>query len=872
MFVRLSFLGLVAVLTLVSAPLLGQVCNVKVVTDAAPDYADLPSLIDSTTSRWPTPEEKCWALFYWNHIARRQTTPMEVHGLACTDPIRQFNDYGYTMCSTIAGINCSLWDALGLKTRYWDISMHTVSEVFYNERWHIYDNSMSALYTLCDGRTIAGVEDVGREGACAASGGRKEPGHIARYHCLHATGPNGFLTGADCARSLADEYRCFNPHGLKYRYYFYDWDRGHHYILNLRPGAVYTRHYQRLGTAPKHFVPNHGRDPEMNEHGKDRFRLRGNGVWTFTPPLTPDGLPPAAYALAGVQAVAPQGVQPQQAGQPGEVVFKIDGANVITGLALEATLHRETAADAASLAVSTTNGRTWQTVWEGQATGRLPVHVELVDEVNGAYEVLVRVRLSGHQAVADARLDELRLEATTMLNSKTQPRLLLGRNTVYVGTGEQTESIVLWPDLRGDRYKPYVVEEQNVATRGEHPGYMGVMHAAQAKQDAYVVFRLDAPRDITRISYGGRFYNRAPRSHIDLLHSFDDGRTWHTSYSLTGTDPPWDVIHYETLDAVPPGTRSVLFKYLLNSSAAGSDACSLYAVRMEAHHRPAQAGFRPLEVMFRWSEVQPDRTLVQRSHTQLVTQVPFRYTVNVGGADHPVVQALRVNVQGAVPDPKPGTGVPGYEKAETRYGYSDGRDVGGEKFTPRWVTYGKNLAEGKPYTVSIPSGNQWGAGDPQGQKLTDGIVGSPYAGGIAASYGLCWTDGQRPEITVDLGSVQPCGAFRIHLTGYPFWDAMKGEVRDKIEVLTSADGQQYTSQGFFDLQLWWKDLPVNLMWPDEEVFSAPVFALLPPHPVPARYVRFHITATRFSQVSEVQVLDFIRSEPFDLRIALPADR
>lgn len=53
------------------------------------------------------------------------------------------------------------------------------------------------------------------------------------------------------------------------------------------------------------------------------------------------------------------------------------------------------------------------------------------------------------------------------------------------------------------------------------------------------------------------------------------------------------------------------------------------------------------------------------------------------------------------------------------------------------------------------------------------------AGGIAGSYCLCWTEGQRPEITVDLQQPQRCGAFRVHLTGYPWWDAMKGRSRTK---------------------------------------------------------------------------------------------
>ena len=232
------FLGVVLAVATAS----GEVCNLKVVTDASPDYYDMESMIHSITAGWQEPEEKCWAMFYWNHIARRKTMPMNLHGVECTDPIRQFNDYGYTMCSTIAGTNCSIWDAMGYPVKFWDITLHTVPEVQYGERWHMYDNSMSALYTLCDGVTIAGVEDIGKQGGCEASGGRVEPGHIARYHCLNATGSNGFLTGADCARDLTQEYRCFNPNGLKYRYYYYNWDRGHRYILNLRENEVYTRY------------------------------------------------------------------------------------------------------------------------------------------------------------------------------------------------------------------------------------------------------------------------------------------------------------------------------------------------------------------------------------------------------------------------------------------------------------------------------------------------------------------------------------------------------------------------------------------------------------------------------------------------------
>lgn len=797
-------------------------------------------------------------LFYWNHIARRQTAPMMLHGLAVTDPIRQFNDYGYTMCSTISGINCSIWDALGLKSRYWDISNHTVPEVEYGGRWHMYDNSMTAIYTLCDGKTIAGVAEIGAPGACAASGGRTEPGHVARYHCLTATSPRGFLTGADTIRSLDEEYRCFNPNGLKLRTYFFDWDRGHRYILNLRDHEAYTRHYHSLGASPEFYVPNEdGRDPEA---ANERYRLRGNGVWLFNPLADPAA--PETESMENIVPWPDGGLAPARAAQPGEAVFKIDAANVITALRIRARFLRRTESDLAAVAVSTVNGLSWLEIWRSDATGDPWLDRRLVAEVQGAYEILVKVSLLGRADAGDARLRDIEFETTTVLNSKTQPRLSLGRNTVWVGAGDPTESIVLWPDLQGTNYRAWVVEEKNIAAQTRHPGYMGVLHAAKPHAPAWVVFRVDAPRELTRLVYGGRLYNRAPGSHIEFLHSFDSGASWTRSYTLTNTAEPWDVIHYETVKAVPPGTRSALVRFQLEGPAAGSDACSVYAIRIEADHRATETPFHPIDVTFHWSERQPDYSLVGRSHTEHIPRLPWRYNVNVGGADLPVVTSLRIAGAGARPDSGPG--------AKARY--SDGRDVGGAKFVPRRAIYGTNLARGRPYTVSVPSATQWGAGDPEGTRLTDGVVGPPYPGGAAPASALLWEKGQHPEITVDLGEPKVCGAFRIQLgAGWPWWDALKGEFKDRVEVLTSDDGREFRSRGFFDLNLRWKDLPVNHFWPDEEVIAGHLFEHILPEPVRARYVRFKVTPERALTVSEVEVLDRIRYEPFDLRIALPAD-
>lgn len=856
-----------------------EVCNLKVVTDASPDYSDMASLIHSITARWPTPQEKCWALFYWNHIVRRQTAPMMLYGMELTDPIRQFNDYGYTMCSTIAGINCALWHHLGLPVKFWDITLHTVPEVFYDGRWHVYDNSMSALYTLCDGKTIAGVEDVGKEGGCEASGGKVEPGHIARYHCLNATSPNGFLTGADCARDLDQEYRCFNPNGLKYRYYYNNWDWGHRYILNLREDEAYTRYYHSLGDGPEFYVPNNGKDPEA---ANPRYRIRGNGVWTFKPRLTPADWWKAIHSAANVTAIEPAGLQPEKAG-PAEVTFKVQSANVTTSQVIQATFFRRSEEDEAKILVSTTNGLHWKEVWKAEDTGEIQTTLNLLNEVNGAYEVLIKIELTAHAAPADCVLKSLEIQTTTMLNSKTQPRLNLGRNTIYVGAGEQTDSVVFWPELQGGRYKEHIVEERNVTSTPEHIGYQGTIHPVTANEDAYLVYRLDAPRDIVRLTYGGRFYNRAPGSHIDLLYSLDGGKNWTKSWSLTSTEPPWDVIHYETVE-IPQGHRSVWVKYLLNTSDPSPSGCSLYAVRLEANYLPALPSLAPpsqrgegerfppyegeiqggpIEVTFCWSEPQADRTLVERRHTQLVTEVPFKYTINVGGEDHPVMNWLRVNLRG---------GLEGASTEARPYGGDGGQDVGGEKFVGRWMTCGRNLAVGKPYTLSAPSITNWDAGDPEGKKLTDGIAGPPYAGGISYRWGALWEPHTNPVITLDLGEPTVCASFGMNFHGYEWWDFLKGEVKDRVEVLTSLDGQGYVSRGFLHTDWRWKELPVNWMWPDEETITGATCRLIPEQPVTARYVQYRVTSERFFCCTELEVLDSIRFEPFDLRIALPDEQ
>ncbi len=387
--------------------------NLKIVSDASPDLSDLDSLIHSTTSRWPSIPEKVWALFYWTHILKRQTAPIVLHGFEVTDPIRNFTDYGFTMCSTISGINQSLYERLGVRHQYWDLCNHSVSAVEYGGRFRMVDSSMSNLVTTDDGVTLASVEEAAADGA-----------RLVRERSLYATSANGFLTGTDQMRNLADTVNPtdgtiisgfaanFCADGLKFRDYYYNWDAGHRYVLNLRENETYTRYYQRLGTIPDYWVgsersgaPNPDSTYEIEP--SDRFGMRGNGRWSLSPSLSPDAWSRAVYRATNIAAAA-DGLRPAAADQPSEVVYKVQAANAVTSQNIHARFARTDAAATATISVSVNHGLTWIDVASvGTSEGPdVQAIASLRGEVNGMYETLVRIQMRTRGSQAGRRAAE----------------------------------------------------------------------------------------------------------------------------------------------------------------------------------------------------------------------------------------------------------------------------------------------------------------------------------------------------------------------------------------------------------------------------------------------------------------------------------
>ncbi len=609
-----------------------------------------------------------------------------------------------------------------------------MSAVQYDGKFHMVDSSMSNLVTNDDGITLATVQEAAAESA-----------RLVRERSLYSTSPGGFLTGTDAMRNLGDITNPtdgsilggfaanFCSSGLKHRDYYYNWETGHRYVLNLREDESYTRYYAPLGTTADYWVPsekiaspNPAQTFEIDS--ANRFGMRGNGRWIFTPNLTPDAWALAAYNSTNIIPIDGAGLRPDVAGQTSEVIYKVQAANVITSQTIAAQFAHTDPAAAATLSVSVNHGATWTDVATLGATlgSAVPLTASLRTQVSGAYQTLIRIRMLTDAATPDGVvLTGLTVQTVTQVNIKALPRLNVGRNEVFVTLGDQSDTMVLWPELRANFWTKDAYDSKNIATQSVSVPrkYTAVAYPSVLTQDAYLTYRMDAPTDITRVVYGGRLHNYKPGSYIDFLHSFDGGATWIRSYRLSDVNKPYDVMHFETVTGIPPGTRSVLFKYLIhNTNGDATRASGLYSARMEVNHAPPNDTPAPIDITLRWKELRSDRTTVARSHRQRVTEFPVSYVVNVAGSDHPVMESMTLGLE-SVADPTP-------------LGYGDGTDPGGQKYRYTKQTVGTNVAKGRPYSFSrAPSGFQASAPATNTTILTDGVVGAPATGSFSVLGG-----------------------------------------------------------------------------------------------------------------------------------------
>ena len=883
-----AILLLALTLALPCRPAEAQVCNLHLVTDNQPDYTDMRSFVESSTGTWHTPEEKAIAVWRWGRRSRRQLSCSREGIRYICDPMLNYNSYGALNCGIISALNICSWLELGYQARYVQLGDHTVSQVSWDDgtSWHMFDSSMSIFCYNHDGQ-IASCEEIKQAHGCELSGGKVEPGHFYLYHpasqCASHLGPTGWRCASDNPvefnRILAEGASSYTDgfevdEGCQFARY------GHRYVLNIRPYESYTRWWVPADNGhldPTHKDPDYyrplpdGKDPD-GQHGL--CNIRSNGQWIFQPDLGDEDCDSLFYDSDGVRL---SGTSPklclEEAGRTGFAIFQVSAANVITSMRIEAAGVCVKPQDSLRILVSRNAGIRWQEVWRAEKPGVQSIRLKLRDEVAGGPLSWIKIEMLASDAKARTGLDALKVITTTLLNHRTLPALTLGSNQILLRAGEQAETIELWPMLHAGQYKESVFAEDSVFSDGLPDGaYKATLGSGENNRQCSATWRLQAPTDITDVSYTVISTVRGPKQWVSLQHSWD-GEQFEPFYLHADDRFPLDrhTACQLAVTQVPQRARQAYFRAVFFSPTGAStyNMAGIQDLLMRIHRKPRWRGFQPLEVTYNWTEHR-DSGDVTRWHTERVEAMPHRYRINIAGRRDPTMNWVRINLPGFNPD---GT--------STGLGYSDSADVGPgceyPKISYRW---GRNLAQGAPYTATVPSSTTAGNPDTGGRELTNGIIIAPteYTSIEPVQPATAfWEPGSPVMFDVDLRQSRTIGGVRVaaHQPNDRYCHPQT------VEVFVSADGKTWEPAGVIRHDDLWKPPGDFEPWEHDDharFASLPAggrlaycFPLAFVEPREARYVRFTFTAQegKGMGVSELQVFDRVDVVPWPADIYLP---
>jgi len=133
------------------------VANPRLTVNGLYDWHDVHSMVNEITRGLETDEDRAMAIWSWILDKRFQREP---HDDSSVNPVRGLNGYSYGICSNSASWIASLCHAAGIKARIWELTGHTVAEVYFNGTWHMLDGNARVFYLDHDNRTIAGMSTL----------------------------------------------------------------------------------------------------------------------------------------------------------------------------------------------------------------------------------------------------------------------------------------------------------------------------------------------------------------------------------------------------------------------------------------------------------------------------------------------------------------------------------------------------------------------------------------------------------------------------------------------------------------------------------------------------------------------------------------
>lgn len=272
------------------------------------DWFDADAIVREALGQAKTDEEKVVALWEFARTQHQRMTPPGDPLVA--DPVVMFNVYGYGNCGCISPALMVLAQKAGYQARVWELSGHTVCEVFFDGRWHMMDADTGRMFRDPDDKHILSVEEI---------------------------------QDRELWRVFKKDNRGYEEHG-------YDTSAlsNHTMALTLRPGETLVRTWKQSGKfynywARSQYKPNSGWWLPYSRYA--------SGEFVFRPQLTAEALDRDALAHEALAAkaegstgpalrVEPAPAAAEKTSRAGQVIYHVASPYVIVGAKLEADFFR----------------------------------------------------------------------------------------------------------------------------------------------------------------------------------------------------------------------------------------------------------------------------------------------------------------------------------------------------------------------------------------------------------------------------------------------------------------------------------------------------------------------------------------------------
>lgn len=611
----------------------GVVSHILVLSDKCEDVSGPEAW--KRTCILPGMSDREKALAIWRTVVRyrHQTNPPnEYHGpdRNVHDPFKTIHVYGYCMCCCAAADVCGLARLLDMPARGKNIKNHTVSEVFHGGAWHMLDGSLMNYFTRPDGE-IAGVEEIAaavRAWHDANPGYRDDADKLLRFAAGWNWRANGPPLLATYPHAQADGRNLAGVHGWHASMIEYDIAESSEYecgpsmgyALNvqLREGERLTRNWFNKGmvidwtdadilAGGEHIL---GLQRQLGDRAPGRI---GNGTAEYDVPLA-DG----AFRRAALQA--DNLVCRAEAGGRGPAVAVGDAAadGILTlrmpssYVYLAATATAQTVVPpggAVEVFFSDNQGTSWRSLTNWNASG---AHLlDISPHVHRRYDYRLRLHLRG----AGTGLDALRIAADIQHSQAPLPVITEGLNTIVFHAGPSEGTIT----YEGST-DPGVYAGKQVGIHDYQPVLenMQQMHL-RPQGEGQATFRVRTPGDLTRLRMNvfHRCRDAADRWNVQV--SFDDGATFRAVAELAG--PTVGNTRYIIVDDVPAGRREALVRL----AGRERNTCAIFSLRIDADYREPAGGFRPVQIVYVWTEDGQEKRDVH-----VATRPEETYTITCG--------------------------------------------------------------------------------------------------------------------------------------------------------------------------------------------------------------------------------------------------